>query len=822
MELMLRRIPGHRKIHSASFDSELLIDISRSEERGNLLSLSSWQKAEWDEDVVHLPVAKWERVGGEELGSCSALDVRKKIVYASLKDRRRLALMPFTSPQSGLEANVIQLNFGSPLFGLVALQCLDSPTEGSVIVAVSATGELEAFCVTATVATVRRKPLKSLSLASVLFVSAFENEHLLVFGMREESIVMHAVQFTDSSDFGSLHVEGLPTLVLPRPPASVISSRTLGDSFILGVLITERFAFILYSGGFVHVLAPDSQVVACQKGALAAWYEKRRSDGSESAPEAVSKLTHAFRLSPGSAEDNSMTIADIWKGVKHDAGGVADVGGGYVAVGYGQYVSIWDGIYMVGHGVVQIAGRVTGICGDGFARALIASEKGFDCMLIGNRAPLSLGLAVKRKGSCDAIVTSLQQDSHSAPIHSQPVTVGAIRTAAEAGASPDEVFRPVMKNLDSEEMKIVRALVDRNATGTPEAVAQLTQKYTTEFKKVRRGNRGKAVDLGLSALPSERLAAVSVARCLYELHFGHAKYVVPLIDMLGTGVVSSEAVLPVIEMSDSWQMGPESQPLRLRSIVDPLITSPTFLSALEAMVLRVADLPERDIVRIAQFSVRLVQASSVSGDESDDVGDSESKASLLRLRHMSHATRLLLMCTNASVNRTRIVDALRQVPLADVTALLGHFGQMLDGPIPPFSLSMTSKLPPVPPSVRRGYFGPASADLDVELYRGVGNWLDNEDSGTGRASDASQLRGCIEWSCHIIDAHLATLIMDKQGRALTVQLLKTVRQRRREFDVLKSLEGLTFHLSGQLPLPNQHDPLYSSTVIEVPAYAALE
>lgn len=825
MDLSLRILSQQRKIHSAFNFSNRVLDISHSAGRGNSITLSKWQHDDIIEGQPVPAIATWNSFQDEEFGSCVALDTQNDLVFASLRDRRRIATFPVSSEDLVKNTAIFPLDFASPLFALRTLTLSSSSADrnNDVIFAISSTGEIEAFCSEAgegkAEKNIRWKKVKALPLESVLFVSYFESDHLLIIGMREDNIFLLALKFSIESNFEVMKFEEMPEIQLPRPPSSAVSSKTIGDSFVLGFLMKESYSFILYSGGFVHILSPNSTSLETKCGTLRLWYPRKKGL-SEKEPVVIAKPSHAFRLSPGTVEDNSVAIAGIWKGRKEDAGDVADLGGSYVAIGYGQYVSIWDGIYKVDHGIQQISGHVTAICPRS-GKALVASEEGFIELTADNSSPVSLGLAVRRKGSCDAVVSKMQQPSDEVPIHSQPVIVRAAKVAAEAG-SPERVFNRLLKSLDGEEMEIVRALVNRETCSSAEAVAKLTQHYTMEYKKVRRGNRGKSTDLGLSNLPSERLAAVSVARCLYEIHFGHGRYVVPLIDMIGTGVVSNEAVLAVVELSDSWQMGPAAEPLVLRSIVDPLITSPTFLNSLEAIVSRVADLPEGDIVRIVQFAVRMIQSSSPSSDEEGSMTDApDSTASFLRSRQHLQATHLLFSCVNASVDKSRVVQALRQVPLADIIRILGRFDHILSD-ISSSSLQRRKKPRQVPSDVKRGFFGPSGGSFDITLYRGVGNWLDQEGNANliMEAGDMG-VSGVIQWTCHVIDAHLATLIMDASGRELASGLLKTVRHRKRELEVLRSLEGLTSHLVGKHPLPTQ-DPLYSNTTIEVPMYAALK
>lgn len=831
MDLVLQQVSKRRRIHSALSTAEFVLDVSESDKEQNVICLSKWEKEGEGDFRLDGPVCQWEKVQGEFFGTCAVVDSRRGLVYASLKDRRRFVTLqvPEKSKHSLVDEGVKELELESPLFSLAVLPGASVLEHGDLVVAVSTTGELAMICATGPVSEVEKRILDPLPVDSILAVTCFQGDYLVVVGLRNREVVLFPIHFKAGESFSTISVEQLDAMQLPKPPKSVVRSKATCKSFILDFVFDEKYIAVLYAGGLVHILRPQHSLNrSFDNGTrkLGCWYEDSVRGASKDTI-IISKPDHIFQLSPGLADDNALSMSKTRKGLQEDAGAITVLDENYFAIGYGQYVSIWDSAYNVGHGLVQIDGRVAVVCpGRCRVKPLIGTDAGLEELSVGDTdgsTPFSLGLAINRKGACDTIVTDLQRASEAVPMRAQPVTVAATRIAAEAEGDANRVFRLRLESLDEEEVVLVRKLLNRSETSLPEAVAKLTKDYTTEFKKVRRGNRGKYSDMGLAKLPSERLAAVSVARCLYEIQDGNPKFLVPLIDMIGTGVVSSEAVLAVMGTSDSWSMGPDSEPLALLSIVDPLMTSGIFMNALEAVVARVADLPEPDIVRVVQFVVRLTHE-EFSNDVEMRKDPAVSQAGTGKSNRLAQATNLLLKSVSSAVDRTRVIESLRQIPIADVIAMLNRFDDILNAAAATSEVKKRAKIPQAPFSMRDGFFFKDSAFFDEEevaKYRGVGDWLDNdEDRNVLRRK--SIVSGCIEWTSHLIDAHLANLIMDETGQEVAARLLKTVRVRRGEFEVIKSLHGLTSHLIDGKPVPSRNDPLYTSTVLEVPSYASLQ
>lgn len=830
MDLVLQQVSKRRRIHSALSTTEFVLDVSQSSKEQNVICLSKWEMEAEGNVRLHGPVCQWEKASREFFGTCAVVDPRRGLVYASLKDRRRYVTLqvPEKNKHGLVDEGVKELELESPLFSLAVLPGASVVEHGALVVAVSTTGELAMICATGPVSEVEKRILDPLPVDSVLAVSCFQEDYLVVVGLRKSEVVLLPIHFKASESFSTISVVQLGAMQLPKPP-SVVRSKSIGKKVVLDFVFDEKYIAVLYGGGLVHILRPQQSLNRSfhnGEGKLNSWYgDKERSVSSDASIIAKPDLT--FQLSSGSVDDNGASMSKAWKGLQEDTGGIARLDENYFAIGYGQYVSIWDSAYIVGHGLVQVDGHVTVVCpGRCRAKPLIGTEAGLQELWVGDTdgsTPFSLGLTITRKGACDGIVTELLRASEAVPMHAQPVTVAATKIAAEAEGDADRVFRSRLDTLDEEEIALVRMLLNRSETSLPEAVARLTKEYTTEFKKVRRGNRGKYSDMGLAKLPSERLAAVSVARCLYEIQDGNPKFLVPLIDMIGTGVVSSEAVLAVMGSSDSWNMGADSEPLALLSIVDPLMTSGIFINALEAVITRVADLPEPDIVRVVQFVVRLTHE-EFSNDSAVGEGLAESEGNTGKSERLAQATHLLLKSVSSAVDRTRVVESLRQIPIADVIAMLNRFDDILNAAAATSEVKKRAKTPQAPLPLRDGFFVKDSAFFDEEevaKYRGVGDWLDDdEDRNVLRRK--SIVSGCIEWTSHLIDAHLANLIMDETGQEVAARLLQTVRLRRGEFEVIKSLHGLTSHLMDGKPVPNQNDPLYTNTVLEVPAYASLQ
>jgi hypothetical protein len=80
---------------------------------------------------------------------------------------------------------------------------------------------------------------------------------------------------------------------------------------------------------------------------------------------------------------------------------------------------------------------------------------------------------------------------------------------------------------------------------------------------------------------------------------------------------------------------------------------------------------------------------------------------------------------------------------------------------------------------------------------------------------------CSEWVGRILEAHMTTLVVDDIGSVLLTQLLATVRVHRRRAEAVSPLVGMVCHIAGSRPLPDASDNMYSKSILQVPAFAAM-
>lgn len=822
MDLVVQRISKRQRVRVAQVTTDHVLDVSESTEGKYQISLSKWETGPDGNERLTTPICKWETASGESFSSYAALDSRKGLVFAALEDRRRyvtLQVDSITKP-GVLDAGARKLKLKSQLFAFTALSGICPDHDGDLVVALSDIGELGIMSATGPLSQIEERSLDPLPVDKVLAVKRFAEHSLAIIGLQRSTIVVCPIHFKPSECLNGISVEKIGPLQLPDIQKSVSSLKESPEDSVVDFIFDKRYMTILYRDGVVQLLRPNVTAGSRPKAdeRFGEWGGSQHGKAGDDAA-VVPTLDHAFQLSPGLTADTMVPDTTV-------SGGMTQLDENYFAVGYGQFVSIWDWAYHVGHGFARLDAGVNFVSpGRSFARILVGDESGLQEVSstdLVNGKSFSLALAIARKGTCNLIATDLLRSSETGPMRSQPVTVTVTKIAAEAEGDIDRIFRQKLEPLDGEELKLVRQMLNRNITSSPESLSRLTKRYTTRGRKVRRGNRGSYTELGLSELPSERLAAVSVARCLFEIQGGNFKFVVPLIDMIGTGVVSNEAVLAVLGTSETWSNGKDTDPLSLLSIVDPLLTSGMFMNALEAIVTRVADLPEPDIVRVVQFVIRLTHQEFSEFTMIKD--GSESTAESGKFELLTHGTHLLLKCVTCAADEARVVESLRQIPVADVTAILSRFDHILKAGTAPADVKKRARAPYASRTMREGFFVKDSSffkEEDVAKYRGVGDWID-DDEIRSKSEGRSAVAGCIEWSSHLIDAHLANLIMDKTGQGVAARLLETVRLRRGEFEVIKGLQGMTLHVMENKPIPSGDDPLYSNRYVDVPAYASLK
>ncbi len=126
--------------------------------------------------------------------------------------------------------------------------------------------------------------------------------------------------------------------------------------------------------------------------------------------------------------------------------------------------------------------------------------------------------------------------------------------------------------------------------------------------------------------------------------------------------------------------------------------------------------------------------------------------------------------------------------------------------------------------IKRGEEEPESrTEEECIAYRGVEHWLDTHQTSSvkGVVAESQELRGCIEWASLVLDAHLASLVLDEEGRKTVTLLLKSVSFQRQQSELVAPVIGALEHIQAAIPLP-KHKPLYTVTQHEVPLFAALQ
>jgi hypothetical protein len=636
------------------------------------------------------------------------------------------------------------------------------------------------------------------------------------------------------------------------------------DPAPIGFAIQPDAAFILYSGGTLRVFWPQGRrIEGHQDATLNRW----RADGSahkvgDKSP-APDKDDHAVDENPakrrkcmvrlavkfditllaavkGTTGNNSGEKASEFASAadRPPCGGLASVGGGYVMVGYGRVVSVWDGLYGVGHGYVELPCDLVSIskgAADGEAIVFLSNGSIFSVAmdLSEEFEGLSLGIALKRQHSCLSI-TSFQSNTvlpSKAPLHVQPVASSILKATADAGGSAPHLFENFVKTENRDEMRRVRKVLDPTATPTAKDVGDSMLKFVFGNKATRRvwkwAERSPSLKEQIASrprhrlelLPSERLAASVVARCLRELHRDGLTFLVPLIDMLGSGVVSADFVLAVISDLNAASVGAESDEHVPVSLTAPLVRQVDTSSALEAMLLRVADIAELDVIRMVQFGLRIVEAHRS--------GKSEGKGELAYRAHEQEdalrtiprrAERLLGRCITRPVDEKQVTSALQRMPLQDVVAFLRYLKRLLNDD----ALAEKVCFPGSWAENLERRADETDCDSPSE-YRGAGLWLDEpafKDVSTVKALSLLQQR-CVDWIGRLSDVHMTTLVMDERGAKVLTGLLEVVRAQKARTQSATPLIGILQHVREKFPVPTKEDPLYSVDCIHISSFAAL-
>lgn len=685
---------------------------------------------------------------------------------------------------------------------------------------------------TGTEATVKRVPVHLVE--RVVRVSAYGNELALYSIQNRHRLVMQIVHLGIQDDDDN--VVQYPPVGISNVPRGLLYSTSEGsEAVVLGCVALPHAAIALYADGTVRIAKAPNDVRVDDQDSLGAWRISKDTAESENQKIEMCRIFTDVRLSQGFRDTNDTTAPTrrahdkTAHGGKEVLGAVARIGGSYVAIAFGSYVSVWDSIYGIGHGYRQLKAPVReAILTSKKDRVILVTGSSLYALTLGAivNQELTLANAVRRRGSCHAIVASDTRLSTDSPLRAQPVTVNVVKAEADAGGTLSRAYRLFLATEDGEDVRRVACVVNRSKTPSAAALSKITRLYVKEACKVRRGNYGRPAELGLARLPSERVAAAAVARCLYEIEDGQCDFVVPLIDMLGTGVVSNESVLAMLASARAWGMGTDRRNVSISSITSSLAKSHETLYALEAVVTTIPDLPESDIVRAAQYAIR-VHVSSVQGlaavdENGESANDNDKQAQRKKFQELDRKSRrILLRCVIARVDSRMLIDALRKMPLHDVSNMLEYFHEILNSFDPRAGDPFLEKLSKTQRKRTQNFTLSWDWEMAAE-YRGAEHWLDNSLYTCVQALQigSRELRGCMEWTCSILDAHLASLVLDPAGYELAGKLLRAVRLQRRLSERVVPVFGVLEHVTNELPLP-RYEPPYAVWTTEVPYFAGL-
>lgn len=731
---------------------------------------------------------------GASFGSIAALDSQSKTMFATLEDEKRLAAFPLpeTSKVVDLSNCILDLKFHSPIIALHILRNRIKDEGSNIAVAISEVGEIAVSHFSSRTQTTDAMKTFPQEVEKVSHVAIHNDEYVVMLCEKEKHIVFWIVKLGSCDKFESLSVDILPGFLLPRP-ASVPCDK------VLGFTIEEGSATLLFEGGFVNVISPAEHSATDGNHNVDTWFKARAtSDGSKEGK--ATKIRSSFRIASGLLKYRSSDGKHVSNVSEGKSGSVARLGGGYFAIGYGRYVSVWDNRYCMGHALVPLSEQVHVLSeGNAAGNVLITFKDSIKLLTFGDgeKMPvLSLGSALKRKGVCDEIVEGVEAELDSSTLRSHPLITAPLKAAAEGVGDIERIFSKVINKEEEADAKRVRVLLQRRKTPTASAICEINKDFVTE--KYPRGpgcpKKGRNAVHALK-IPSERVAAVTVARCLYEIAHGDDSFLIPMIDMVGTGVVSATAVLECLDVSEAWAMGSNGKEIRFSSIIDPLIGTNLHVNGLEALLTQVVDFAEEDVLRILQLGVRVMRQEKSQDQE-----------------RRTRMHKLLLKCMTCKVDRSRIIQLIRQLPFGDVNELLSFFNDMLVKQ----SEQSQNKVKKRNGIVRK------KMQLDSGiLYRGHKNWLDRDYAERIRVGEVDEMEGMLSWACCVVDAHLVTLILDREGSEMAVRLWKTVQSRREECEMLRGIQSLTRNVMEKQAIPSLVDESYKMEVVQVPSYAAL-
>lgn len=682
---------------------------------------------------------------------------------------------------------------------------------------------------------------------------------------------------------------------------------------LLAASLLPHCANLLLSDGTMHIFAPKRRKTSsfASETNLDAWFTTATSTNS-------SCLIRSSKIcSPPSTNNKSFgTILPIRR---NRAALNSECDTHHMLVAYNKCLSIWDTTYHIMHGQLHNTNPIRQVCLPNPSCPVICDQSGIRAVEINSNSvdhelgcskspfhvpSLARAVDVMRQQSeghrsdfllsAEVLSPSFSKSSSSLAVQAHIDARDAITKAAHAGGSLSTVFDPVLENAVKQEMANLRTI--------------LAASNVKEIQKLKQ----------VTINPSNRVAALFATRCLIALVRSPLKEFCkpsksacilfdPLIDMIASGAVSSTAV---VQLFNSWpykegtdfddddddseneddkdlndnsdNMNGEVQggasDFEITSIVDAvlapylirrhwLMQNPEHIlnfvpfNVLEAIILKVPDLLESDIVRIMLFAAQMCRfdgSDQTENETMNDPGTDHRKQGHIASRERVRRAHVLLdRAVHTSVDPTSAVSALRDVPFDDVLVLFDQLQCVvenaenhLENPLSNESsenrrLSEITRVPNTKdyPLSRKSNYRGFGAWLDFQdaeishtenhynIENGVqdkkdtinGNEMedDNESDGDEFLVDSViDISSYVEWMSRAIDAHFTNFIMDPHGQGSTLinkslTTVESVQLNRRE---LKTLDGMARHLTEKRKLPKLDHPLYTVRKRLIPAH----
>lgn len=735
---------------------------------------------------------------GHPIGNFIHLNLNGDLLFASLQDDSRLAVASVSSllVSPVKPVRYIDLQFKGALFSLENIGI----RANNIVVAVSLQGELTFIQCHQNLA-LQTRVYDKLSMQHVLATSVFDAQYLIVFGIQSNHFVFVALRIHAATEISSVRATCYSPVPLPVPDSLRPALFDKSPKISLSACFYAHCIYVMWSNGIVNVLTPTEysghKLLSEDKNSIDLWCAPLVDKNSKpNLPVCI----QSFSLVSDSPNNPSKMEPSAF---------VARVSLNFVIVCHGNVVSIWDVLYQMPHGYIQLDQPVRQISvnsglslltgDDSILKLLIPEAESF--------RPPTLATAIRRKTSCDSVVAGLHAVTDNEPLRAHALTTSPISAAAHAGGQSHHLFSRALDSERERELREIKAVLSRPDTPTAASLQKLGSDY---FQSVT----GDASSLEVPRLPSDRLAAAFVARCLYEVaFFSQCDFVVPLIDMIGTGVVSMEGVLVALEMSDSWAITKKEQNTLVSSLSDLLPEIGKYTNILEAFAVRVVDLPELDLIHIIHSTawIRKDLRQKLETCDRNAMETGNLKVDYARIG------RLMGVCLRVRLSQRLIVRALSKISFSDallllqeLTEFMRHDGEKIDDNT---RTELKTRAENAEKKANKG----EGMTLEVAVdYRGYKRWVDaileNETETRGNGA----FEGCVDWIGCILDAHFPSVILDSEGASLASQLLQMVQKERAQRECLQSLKGMTAQLQSQFESSPRNDKMYRVAIQKLP------